>query len=267
MELLSAAFAGLIQGVTEFLPVSSSGHLALLHAIGGFTTADDVAFDVALHLATVVPLVWYFRRELSRCAVGWLRSWAGRPSADGRLAWLLVAGTVPAVVAGLLGGAVIEERFRQPVVVATALGVVGLLMLAVEYLARPRRALTELRSSDAVAVGLAQALALMPGVSRSGITIIAGLALGLQRTTAARFSFLLAVPVVVGAAVFKLTSWPGVTPTGALPLVVAFAVAVVSGWWAIGFLLRWLQRATLKPFAYYRMALSLAVLAWWLMSE
>ena len=263
MAIVAAAFAGLVQGVTEFLPVSSSGHLVLLHEFLGFNTGDDAAFDVALHVATLLAVVWYFRHELRRYLRAWAGSWRGVVTADARVGWQLAVGTLPALAVGWWFGDVIERTLRGPLAVAIALGVVGVGMLLIERTARPLRTVRELRFSDALVIGVAQALALIPGVSRSGITIIAGLAIGLQRREAARFSFLLAVPVMAGAAAVKLRALEGLAAEGLPQLTVAFVAAAVAGWWAIRFLLRWLERSTLKPFAYYRILLSFAILAWW----
>ncbi|MDO8560242.1 MAG: undecaprenyl-diphosphatase UppP [bacterium] len=262
MNILFAALAGLVQGLTEFLPVSSSGHLVLLHALTGFSADDDVAFDVMLHMATAIVVVGFFRQEL----LGIVRAWArhllrrGPWSPDARFGWLLLLGSVPAALAGALGEDWLTSTFRGVGSVAVALAVVAVLMLAAERYLRPTRALASVGAPDALAIGFAQALALIPGVSRSGITIIAGLRQGLQREAATRFSFLLSVPIMLGAGAKKLSAAGALPLDALLPLAVGFIAALVSGWWAIGFLLRFVKRAPLNIFAYYRLALAGALL-------
>ena len=221
-ETLQAALLGLVQGLTEFLPISSSGHLLVVPWLLGWTSPllNSLTFDVALHLGTLGAVIVYFRRE-------W---WALAPRFDGtaapqrtaeiaaqrRLAWLLVLGSVPAGLAGLLADEVVETLFRHPIVVAAMLVVVGVLMWVAElhYVPgeRTRSSLTALTLRDAVVVGMAQATALIPGVSRSGITIVAGLTTGLSRETAARFSFLLGAPVIAGAGLLKIGQFLGDRP-------------------------------------------------------
>lgn len=261
-DLLAAAAAGLIQGLTEFLPVSSSGHLLLWHRLTGWSASDELAFDVALHLATLVALLAYFWRDLGLLARGWLRQVVWRePNESARLGWWLMFGTVPAVLAGLAFDDLISTRLRDPRLTAAMLVAVGVLMLAVEAWARRTRRLGEVRAADAAVIGGAQALALVPGVSRSGITIIAGLARGLHHADAARVAFLLAIPVTAGAVAVKAPALAALASQQLLPLVVGFLAATLSGWWAIGWLLRLLPRATLRPFAIYRIIVGLLLLA------
>ncbi|TSC77120.1 MAG: undecaprenyl-diphosphatase [Parcubacteria group bacterium Gr01-1014_31] len=267
MNILIAALAGLVQGLTEFLPVSSSGHLVVLHALTKFSVEDDVTFDVALHLATAIAVVGFFRQELlslvRAMALAVLRR--GPWSPEARFGGLLLAGSVPAALVGALAEDWLAATFRSVGSVAVALAVVALLMIAAERYLRPTRTMDSVKMKDALVIGCAQALALIPGVSRSGITIIAGLRQGLQREAAARFSFLLSVPVVLGAGVKKLSTAGALPLEELFPLAVGFVVALVSGWWAIGFLLRFVKHAPLNIFAYYRLAVAgvlLLLLPW-----
>lgn len=253
--------AGVIQGLTEFLPVSSSGHLLLWHRLTGWSAGDEVSFDVALHLATLAALLWFFRHDLATLASAWVRHVIRRtPSDASRLAWLLLLGTVPAVLAGFAFEESISTTLRDPRITAVMLVAVGILMLVAESLARRQRQLDGLNAGDALVIGCAQALALIPGVSRSGITIIAGLASGLHHAAAARFAFLLAIPVTAGAVLVKADALGAMAAENGLLIGVGFLSAALSGWWAIGFLLRVLRRATLRPFAVYRILVGLLLL-------
>jgi undecaprenyl-diphosphatase len=263
MDWLLAAAAGILQGLTEFLPVSSSGHLVLFHELFGFSFSDDVLFDVAMHLATAAALLVFFRRDILRLVRGFLRTLNRRgPGADpdGRLAWLIALGTVPAVLAGAFFDDLIETRFRSVAVVAAALAVVALLFFVAEKLGKRKRRMEDVRLADAAAVGLAQALALVPGVSRSGITIVAGLARGLKRDEAARFSFLLSIPAVLGAGAKKVFEVPDWSQADGFVLGVGFAAAFVTGLVVLRFFLGFLGRRPLHVFAWYRIALASVLL-------
>jgi undecaprenyl-diphosphatase len=277
--IFEAIILGIVQGIAEFAPISSSAHLIIVPWLFGWDNPalSGLAFDVALHLGTLAAVVVYFRREL------WALLKAGLASIfqlrigndfDRRLAWFLVLGTIPAVIAGYLLEDVIEALFHAHGVdiptwamltVAALLGGVGLIMWLVEKLARHDRPLSDIRLDDAMAVGGAQTLALFPGVSRSGATLIAGMALGFKRDVAARFSFLLAVPVTAGAGVRSLLSvWEG-WQSGALVnsdlvlFLVGIVSAGVSGFFCIHFLLRYLRRSSTMIFVVYRLALAAVV--------
>mgnify|MGYP005836550541 CR=1 FL=1 len=271
MELLQALALGIVQGLTEFLPVSSSGHLILVReALGWKLLADphlNKSFDVALHGGTFIALACYFWRDIGRL----LRAWAASFRAglgdepERRLAWLVVIGAVPGAVAGLLGEDVIENRLGAPRLVAAQLIAFALLLWLAEARGRKERELAQAGWWDGVLIGLAQALALAPGVSRSGVTITAGLARGMTRETAARFSFLLSLPIVAGSAAYSLAGLvkdPGLLPPGSPALFGAGMVAAaVSGFLCIHYFLRYLQTRTLSPFVVYRVGLGLALLA------
>jgi undecaprenyl-diphosphatase len=259
MTLLQALILGLVQGLTEFIPVSSSGHLVLTHAALG-VTENGLAFDVALHVGTLLALVIYFYKDI------WLliKGLFGKNEYT-RLAWLLALATIPAVIAGLLFESEAENAFRSTRLVAVSLIVVACLMLAAEHAARRYEHKTKLKKvtiSQALAVGAAQAAAIVPGVSRSGSTITTGLFMGLDRVAATRFAFLLGIPITFGAILKVLTEEAAAQQLGnELGLfAVGAAAAFVSGLFAIRFLLRYLAGHTLAIFAYYRIGLGLLVL-------
>jgi undecaprenyl-diphosphatase len=253
-----AAVLGVVQGLTEFLPVSSSGHLILVPHLFGWPD-QGLAFDAAIHLGTIAALGAYFRRELGALVAD---------ARSRRLGVLLVVASLPAGLAGLLLGAWIEARLRSPFVVAASTALWGLVMLAADRRAPPTPsgagdALARVSVAQAVFIGCAQALALVPGTSRSGITITAGLLGGLDRPTAARFSFLLAIPITTAAGGLKMLELlrVGLPAAERGPLALAVLAAFVSGWAAISFLVGYLQRRSLAPFVVYRLLLAAAVLA------
>ena len=262
MDNIQTIFLALVQGITEFLPISSSAHLILVPHLLGWED-QGLAFDVAVHFGTLSAVVFYFRAELARMTIDWLRSCAGRGmSDDARLAWLVVLATIPVVVAGLLLHALIENQLRSPLVIAATTIGFGLLLLFADRLGRHVRTTTSLSVMDAILIGIAQAVALIPGTSRSGITMTAALALGLTRTDAARFSFLLSIPAILmagGYETWKLLSDTGPVDWGALLLGVL--LAAVSAWLCIHFFLRLIERIGMWPFVVYRLLLGAVLLA------
>jgi undecaprenyl-diphosphatase len=264
VSLLEAIVLGIVQGLTEFLPVSSTAHLRIVPALFGWED-PGAAFTAVTQLGTMVAVLLYFRTELWRIARSWLTSLLpGRPADfDARMGWYLVVGTVPIVVFGYLFRRQIETGARSLYLIGTTLIVLGLLLLLAERVATHRRPLESVRTREGVLVGLAQAAALVPGVSRSGATITAGLFLGLERSAAARFSFLLSVPAVVLSGLFQLFELmrDGFADSGgAVSLIVATALAFVVGYASIAFLLRWLATHTTAIFVAYRVILGAAVL-------
>ena len=205
---------GITQGITEFAPISSSGHLILVPWLFDWPILNNPdfnkTFDVALHMGTLLGALVFFRRDVVRYLEAWVRSLRARSIAgtDERLAWALVVGTIPGVVVGALLEDVIQENLSQPVVIAVMLVVFGVVLYAVDRAASVRRGLEDLTVRDGLVLGVAQAVALQPGVSRSGITITAGRAIGLDRAGAARFSFLLSLPIIAGAGGFKGVDLP-----------------------------------------------------------
>lgn len=247
---------GAVQGLTEFVPISSSAHLVLVPFALGWET-PTLAFDVAVHLGTGLAVVVYFWRELVGLATGSLRTVAGRGDdrdrTMARLTLLLAAGSVPAAIAGLFLQGFVEGLTDRPEVVAWALVGTAALLLVGEEAYRRRsvfepRDLTRVGPVDAVVVGLFQALSIIPGISRSGSTITAGLLCGLTRDAAARFSFLLGLPAIVGAGIVEVPDLAGVDPAS---VIAATGIAAVTGFVAIAFLLRFLRTRTMLPFAVY----------------
>ena len=255
MSILKAIIFGLVQGLTEFIPVSSSGHLLLLHELLGSNGDSALAFDVALHVGTLLALVVFFHQDIVKLLVN-----LTKPNKDGRLARLLILATIPGVLFGLLLGDMVEEKFRSAVPTALALGLVAVAMLIVDKRAKPSHHDEEITTKQGMIVGGAQVLALVPGVSRSGITMTAGILSGLGREQAARFSFLLAMPIIAGSALGVLLKGFDVSSVGALPLALGVITSFASGMFAIRFLLGIIPKVGLKPFAYYRIALAIIVL-------
>jgi undecaprenyl-diphosphatase len=262
MNALEAIVLGLVQGLTEFLPISSSGHLRIVPAFFGW---DDpgAAFTAVIQLGTMAAVLLYFRADLWRIAVSWLRSLrdpAARGDIDARMGWYIILGTIPIGVLGLAFKDPIETEFRSLELIGTTLIVFGLVMLAAEAVSRRDRPLREITARDGLLIGLAQALALVPGVSRSGATISAGLLLNFDRAAAARYSFLLSVPAVVLSGLFELRhAGEGNLPIGATAI--ATLLAFVTGYASIAFLLRWLARHSIAVFVGYRVVLGALVIA------
>lgn len=252
MSIFEALILGLLQGFTEFIPVSSSGHLLLAHEILG-TGESTLAFDVALHVGTLLALLLFFRNDLWSLIVNFMKD-----NNSGRLARILILATIPAVLIGLLFSGYIDKNLRSPVIVAITLTLVGALMIYVDNRTVSENE-KEVTRKQGVLVGVAQALALIPGVSRSGITITTGIFLGLDRKQAARFSFLLAVPIIAGSAIGIFLK-DGDSLTFGAELYVGMIAAFVSGLLAIKFMLAFIAKIGLKPFAYYRFAVAILVL-------
>ncbi|HEX6207721.1 MAG TPA: undecaprenyl-diphosphate phosphatase [Actinomycetota bacterium] len=272
--MLRALILGAVQGLTEFLPISSSGHLVLVPFVlgwdGGTGFQRGVSFDVAVPLGTALAVVVYFRRELWAIISGTVRVVARRDRGDdrdqARLALLLAVGSIPAAAAGLLLEGFFVDLFEEPPIAALLLLVTAGLLLTGEAIhdrqGEPRRGLADLRMADALTVGAFQALAIAPGISRSGATIVAGLGRRLERDAAARFSFLLALPAIVGAGILKIPDFPAGTDLG--PVIGAMIVSAGAGFAAIAFLLRYLRTRTLRPFAVYCVLASAVALTVWL---
>ena len=264
LELIEAIILGVVQGLTEFLPVSSSGHLLLGQYFLGLDQARfGLSFDVALHLGTLVAVVFFFWRDLVRMVLAFLRSLRRRDFSDPdqRLAYLILASTIPAALIGYLLEDFFETAVRSPWVVVFNLVLVGVLFIVGEAVGRKVREASKLTFPEAVGVGLAQAAALVPGVSRSGATITLGLFLGLRREEAARFSFLMSVPLTAAAAGLSLAeaAGKGMDSHEAAMFLVGSASSGVVGYLAIRFLLGFLAKHSLRVFAYYRFALATVV--------
>lgn len=264
MDSILALLFGVTQGVTEFLPISSSGHLVLLHGVLELSTVSDLSFDVALHGGTTLAVLFVFGRDVWTIV---RRSFSRHPSPDRRqqrrILRAVVIGTIPAALAGYFFEDIIEQSLRAPLIVAAMLVLVGIVMLIVERYARQQRELQHAGEWEGFWVGVAQALALIPGTSRSGITIITGMILGLKREHAARFSFILSIPIIIGA--FLLQTQKMIASGEALDVqlfVIGVLSAALVGVVAIRFLLSFLARAGLTAFAYYRFVLAAVVILW-----
>jgi undecaprenyl-diphosphatase len=260
MSLWFAALLGLVQGLTEFIPVSSTAHLAIMPALFGVKD-PGAAYTAVIQLGTLLAVLAYFGKDLIAEATAMVRE----PSTpDGRMPWLLAAGTVPIVIAGVLLKKHIEGDLRSLYVIAGALIAVGLIMVVVDRLAAGREAhkpLASITLADALLVGCAQTLALVPGVSRSGATICMALLLGFSRSDSARFSFLLSIPAVAGAGLFEVREALHGLGRDAIPaLAVGTGVAAVSGYLSISWLLKWLGSHDLIGFAIYRIVAGLALI-------
>jgi|SRR5680860_272534 len=268
MSELEALLLGIVQGLTEFLPISSSGHLILVPWLQDYTFLLDhphfnKTFDVALHVGTLVAAIGYFRNEVVALTRGFLEV-VGRRAIETpvqRLSVAIAVGTIPAAVAGGIGAGFFEDTLGEPWMIALQLIFFGALLLYADRLPQ-RKSLEGSTVKDGLYIGLAQILALAPGTSRSGITITAARYLGLDRDAAARFSFLLLIPVVAGAALYKGAGVVhGGLPSGvAGPMIVGTLAAAVSGYLAIAFLLRLVRTASYAPFVYFRYAVGVIVL-------
>ncbi len=262
MNFVQAIALAIVQGLSEFLPISSSGHLILIPHFFGWSD-QGLAFDVAVHVGTLLALLIYFRRQLGTMAVSWLDSvFRRRHTRDSRLAWQILVATIPVGLTGLAFADFIEANLRNPLFVAGTLTFFGLLMYAADRLGRGSSDEFGLSWPQALVIGCAQALALMPGTSRSGITMTAGRALGLSRSGAARFSFLLAVPGIGAAGAYeglKLVTSPAPVEWG--PMAVGLVFAALSGLACIHFLIRFIERIGLLPFTVYRVLVA-ALIVW-----
>ncbi len=261
MDTAHAAWLALLQGITEFLPISSDAHLILVPRLLGWPD-QGLAFDAAVHLGTLAAVIAYFRRELMRMARDWLATLVGgRATPDARLAWAVLFGTIPAGLAGLLLHKMVEGQLRTPLVIATATLAFGLLLGWADRRGGGPRNEHQLTWRDVAVIGCAQALALIPGTSRSGITITAALFCGLDRTAAARYSFLLSIPIIAAAGALEVGPRLLAAPHGTLGLLaLGVAISAVSAYLTIHFFLRLLQRIGMMPFVVYRLILGAVLL-------
>lgn len=272
MSILHAIVLGIVQGLSEFLPISSSGHLILVREVLGwnFGTPDiEKTFDVALHLGTFFGIALYFWKDIGRLVRGLFRALVRRSlSADpySKLALLILISTIPAALVGMQFETLIEETLGAPLLICGLLIAFGLLLWLADWLGKRQRTLETVGWGDAIMIGIAQALALAPGTSRSGVTMTAGLFLGLNRETAARFSFLISLPAIAGAAIYKgaKLATQGVPPGLENPMIAGTIAAAISGFIAIFWLLRFLQTHSLRPFVYYRLIIGLGLIVFFL---
>ncbi|MDD2851225.1 MAG: undecaprenyl-diphosphatase UppP [Desulfuromonadaceae bacterium] len=256
MNLFHAAILGSLQGFAEVLPISSSAHLILLPWLLGWPESG-LTFDVALHLGTFLALSLYFRHDIIEMTVSFFDALSARRlnTSSRRLPFLIVAATIPAALVGKLFEHQVEDIFRSnPLLIASFLVGFGLLLGVADYFGRKRRTMDALRPSSALYIGLMQCLALLPGVSRSGITITAGLMLGFTRDSAARFSFLLSLPIVAGAALLKTVHLfkHGIPAGEGMPMLAGIFFSALTGYISVALLLRLVQKQSLSPFVWYR---------------
>lgn len=261
VDCIKSIVYGAVQGITEFLPVSSSGHLVLLHKFLPFEVNNELVFDVFLHLATIMAVVFYFRQEITILLRSWLLSFSGKSDRYSKLAWLIILATIPAAVAGYFFDEIIENTFRSIAVVIFMLVVIAILFFVAEKFSSQKKDIYDLSWATAMVIGFSQALALIPGTSRSGITIIAGLAIGLKRRSAASFSFLLSIPIILGASIKKIPTLTEVNifSNDFLLLLIAFIVAAVVGFFSIKYFLQYLDKKGLSVFAWYRILLAVVI--------
>jgi undecaprenyl-diphosphatase len=268
LTIWHAIILGIVQGLSEFLPISSSGHLILVRDLFGWNFGNpdiEKTFDVALHLGTFFGIAAYFWADIGRLLRGFFKAIAKRSlNADpySKLAILVLISTVPAALAGIKGEAIIEEKLGAPVIICALLVIFGLVLAAADIFGRKFRDISTLGIKEAILIGIAQALALAPGISRSGVTMSAGLGLGLDRQSAARYSFLISLPAIAGAALYKgaKLAGNGIPPElGIGPMVAGILAATISGFIAIAWLLKFLQTRSLKPFVIYRVVVGIGL--------
>jgi undecaprenyl-diphosphatase len=263
MDAFQAIVLGIVQGLTEFLPISSTGHLRIVPAFLGWED-PGAAFTAVTQLGTMAAVLLYFREDLWRISVTWYRSLREpelRSELDARMGWYISLGTIPIAIFGFLFKDQIEEGARSLYLIGCTLIALGLLLLVAEKVATHERPLERIHRRDAIVIGFAQALALVPGVSRSGATLTAGLFLGFDRTSAARYSFLLSVPAVVLSGLFELRKIGEEGGAGFVPTAIATLLAFLVGYASIAFLLRWLTSHSTAIFVAYRVALGTLVIA------
>jgi undecaprenyl-diphosphatase len=258
LDFLQAAVLGVLQGLTEFLPISSSAHLRIFPELFGWGD-PGAAFTAVVQIGTELAVLLYFRKDIWRIASAWIRSlydarW--RDTLDARMGWFIIVGSLPIVLLGITFKDVIENDFRNLWIIGTTLIVLGIVLGIADRVGGSERSISQLNIKHAVLLGLAQAAALVPGVSRSGATISMGRFLGYEREAATRYAFLLAIPAVVGAGLFELPEIPhGENAYGPWPTLFATVVSFVVGYAAIAWLLRYVSTRSYLPFVIYRIAL------------
>ena len=263
LDFLKAAVLGVLQGLTEFLPISSSAHLRIFPELFGWGD-PGAAFTAVIQIGTELAVLIYFRKDIWRIASAWVRSLhdpAWRGHVDARMGWFIIVGSLPIVLLGITLKDIIEHDFRSLWIIGTTLIVLGVVLGIADRVGRNERTIKQMTLQHAVLLGVAQAMALIPGVSRSGATISMGRFLGYEREAATRFAFLLAIPAVIGAGLFELQEIPGNDPVyGWGPTIVATVVSFVVGYAAIAWLLRYVSTHSYLPFVIYRVALGSFVL-------
>ncbi len=269
-EYIQSIILGILQGLGEFLPISSSGHLLLAPYLFGWkemASNTKLVYDCALHVGTTTALIVFFRKDLASI-FGALLSKDKQAEPNRRLAGLLLMGCVPAAIIGVLGESKIEELFRNnPLSIATALMLMGIILWVADRLSKRDRGYEGLKPWEAITIGLAQALALIPGVSRSGATLTAGLCMGLNREAAARFSFLMSAPITLGAAIWSFRHLIESPPTGhfIVLMIIGVVTSSVVGYLCIAFMLNYIKKHSMTLFTAYRLVLGVSVFIVWFM--
>lgn len=260
MGIVEAIVLGIVQGLTEFLPISSTGHLRLVPTLFGWED-PGAAFTAVIQLGTLAAVLIYFRNDLVNIFKAWVKSFRGEKTYESRLGWAIVVGTFPIVILGLLGKDYIEGSLRSMTVIGVMLILIGLLMLVAEKVGSQKRSADSLAPRDGLVVGLWQAVALIPGASRSGSTITGALFLGLDRAAAARFSFLLSVPSILAAGIYEaVNEREHIMGSNLTPTIIATIVSFLVGYAAIAFLMAFLQKRSTLVFIVYRIILGTIIL-------
>lgn len=261
MSLLQVIVLAVIQGLTEFLPVSSSAHLILPSALFGWPD-QGLAFDVSIHMGTLMAVLTYFRRDLRLLFQAWCNhAFRGKSSPESRLAWLIILGTIPAGLGGLLFNDFVETNLRSILVIALATIVFGLLLGVADIYSRKTLSIDSLTWRHAIFIGVAQAVALIPGTSRSGITMTAALALGFDRISASKFSFLLSIPIIVLSGGYESIQLVNSPDAPWVSILLAVLLSAATAYACIHVFLGWVSRLGMMPFVYYRIVLGAVLLA------
>jgi undecaprenyl-diphosphatase len=261
MDILYIIISGIIQSLTEFLPISSSGHLVIWHSLLA-SPIDALQLDIILHLGSVLALVVFFWNDIAKIVRAWMFSFGGRVTKYSKLGWLLLLSTIPAALIGYFAGDIIESVFRSVYWVVVMLILVSIIFLIVEHRIKSEKDVFKIGIKEAVYIGLAQCLAFIPGTSRSGITIVVAMSLKIKRAEAARYSFLLAIPIILGASLRGLINIAsqGTTSNNIIMLGTGLFISFVFSYFVIRFLIQFLSNHSLKVFAFYRLALAAVLL-------
>lgn len=257
MTIFHILLLAVVQGVTEFLPISSSAHLILPSALLDFPD-QGLAFDVAVHVGTLIAVIWYFRTDIKGLISAWVANCVtGKKTEESQLAWMVLIATVPAGLVGLVVSDLVETYLRSVTVIATTTILFGLLLGLADAFSSQQRNLKTIKWTDALSIGFAQALALIPGTSRSGITITAGLALGLDRVSAARFSFLMSIPIILLSGGYKGIGLLALEGVPWLEITLGATVSALTAYACIHVFLTWVNRVGMMPFVWYRLVLGI----------
>jgi len=257
-----SAIFGIIQGITEFLPISSSGHLIILHNFITLPISNEMAFDVILHFGSLLAVIYFFRKDIASLFLSWLKSFKGERDSLSKLSWLIILGTIPAALVGFFFNDLIENVFRSVLVVAAMLVLVGILFIIFERYSKQNKEFNNIGFKEVLIIGFAQIIAFIPGTSRSGITIIAGLSANLKRGAAVKFSFLLSIPIIFGAVINKI---PFIIKNKPITeemfiLVVGFIFSYFASFFTIKFFISFVKNRSLNIFAIYRFILAAIIL-------